>query len=937
MLSFSDHLSTGFWGLDALLEGLRPGDNIVFHAPSEKFFRPFVQALITHGQHEHIRLSHIRIDPTLDDLLDSLPAAARFDILAFTGPMGTLDDPQSLIEAIRSFILRQGQEVYYVSPNLTTLAVLLGRESVLRTFYEEICTFLADLQTIAYWFIVEDSLTPETIAAIRDTAQIFLEVTGAADSPIIHVGKALGRYSDHMAWPHRVNLQTGQVHPLHEAPPSKAHLTTYLQGKALELRDVRDQYARALLEEKIVTEFCHSELTHVPLPALLEFAVAHVSRLLDFPVVFFMELHGNSGTAHVSHGVEWQARVMETTFPFPSYQSPEWRAWFSKPFLFTENLGTHPIYRHLPFLRDPRSHSGVFLPVQGLHGPFGLLGACAQNPHRLKEHDVAFLHTVTNLLALAVQRRQHQQEKEASQVHLEGIIKISQDAIISIDEDQRIFLFNPAAEETFGYKAEEVLGRSVELLIPSRFGENHPHHIRAFGKSSEQLRPIKQHGRITGLKKNGSEFPAEAAIAKFEIENRRTFTVRLRDLTVQLQTEEALRQSEAQLRHVQKLDAIGTLAGGIAHDFNNILTAMLGYTALASQASFVDQRILGYLEQVATAGHRAKDLVSQILTFSRQTEGERKIFCPHLIVNEVIELLRATLPSTMTIRPQFKEGFDKTILGDPTQIHQVVMNLCTNAAHAMRDKGGILEICLTTVYAHLDESSLPSAQLGPGDYLTLQVRDTGHGMTPEILERMFEPFFTTKLLGEGFGMGLSVVHGIIANHGGTITVDSQVEHGTTVTVYLPCLDVSIQNQDVQKPIESDRQSRGRILFVEDEVMLAQMVQELLTGYGFDIVAYTNSLEALEMFRSAPSDFDLVITDQTMPLMDGEKFARELLHIRPDTPIILCTGFSHTMTKEKAMALGIKAFVMKPWSSDDLIATIQRVLNQSGKNSIGKRV
>jgi CheY-like chemotaxis protein len=365
------------------------------------------------------------------------------------------------------------------------------------------------------------------------------------------------------------------------------------------------------------------------------------------------------------------------------------------------------------------------------------------------------------------------------------------------------------------------------------------------------------------------------------------------------------------------------LVGGVAHDFNNILSAVLGYAELTLNTVSQESMAWNYLKQIIVAGERARHLVQQMLTFSHQATQERQPLQLHLLVKEVLELLRAVFPATITLRQEVDLP-TSTVLANPTQMQQVLMNLCTNAAHAMRQTGGVLDVRLDAV-AFAVESTFPHLGLKPGPDIRLTVRDTGHGMAPEDLERNFEPFFTTKGVGEGTGLGLAVVHGIITEHGGAITVESTPGQGTTCVIYLPHsaspLAVVPHTED---PI---RQEQGRILFVDDDAALVHIGQTMLTHLGYDVVSYTNSEEALAAFRAAPERFDLVITDQTMPHLTGADLARALRGLRPDIPIILCTGYSQTMTAAQATQLGLDAFCMKPLRLRDLEVTIRRVLTQ----------
>jgi PAS domain S-box-containing protein len=385
-----------------------------------------------------------------------------------------------------------------------------------------------------------------------------------------------------------------------------------------------------------------------------------------------------------------------------------------------------------------------------------------------------------------------------------------------------------------------------------------------------------------------------------------------------------LKELENQVRQSQKMEAIGTLAGGIAHDFNNILMGIVGYTELAKQKAGGNELVKRNLDEVLVAGQRAKELVQQILAFSRQTEQERQPLELQLVVKEVCKFLRATLPATIEIRQNFTEA-PTIILGDPIQMHQVVMNLCANAEHAMRESGGLLELKVDHVRGEPDGIGA-HPDLKGGAYVHLTVRDTGAGMTPEVAQRIFDPFFTTKGVGEGTGMGLAVVHGIVISHGGVIHVESELGQGTTFSIYFPEMEArSILEED--KPLQQEIfMGRGRILFVEDEKPLARLGEEAMRELGYEVMVRTSSVEALEAFRADPFRFDAVVTDQTMPNITGEALARELLQLRPDVPIILCTGFSHEISAEQAKAMGIRAFLLKPLLIKDLGRALREVLH-----------
>jgi signal transduction histidine kinase/CheY-like chemotaxis protein len=385
----------------------------------------------------------------------------------------------------------------------------------------------------------------------------------------------------------------------------------------------------------------------------------------------------------------------------------------------------------------------------------------------------------------------------------------------------------------------------------------------------------------------------------------------------------ALARSETQLQQMMKLQAIGTLAGGIAHDFNNILFPIVGYTELTMDDIPPDSQARKNLEEVLKAANRAKELVQQILTFSRQNGQERKPLKVQTLIKETLKLLRATIPSSIEIHSSVDEDCGP-VNGDPTQIHQVIMNLCTNAYHALQETGGKLEVSLKeTNLGH--EQSLERVGMKPGRHLELTVKDNGHGMTPLVLERIFEPYYTTKEQGKGTGLGLSVIHGIIKNHGGDISVSSQPGAGSTFSVYLPVID------DIEveiEPVKTASATNGneRILLIDDEEQIIDLERRILENLGYKVTPKTDSEEALEEFSARPDRFDLVITDMTMPKITGDRLARKLMEINPQIPVILCTGFNEAISEEKALAMGIDKFVMKPIVKDELAYTIRTVLD-----------
>jgi PAS domain S-box-containing protein len=496
---------------------------------------------------------------------------------------------------------------------------------------------------------------------------------------------------------------------------------------------------------------------------------------------------------------------------------------------------------------------------------------------------------------------------EESEANTQAILDTAPEGIITFGPSGNVQSMNHAAARLFGYSAGEMLGQPVSRLLPSLVHEGKPDqlsHSQAPGTSQE----------VMGQRQDGTGFPAEVALSDIRVGDRQLCTCSVRDITHR-------KRREAQLRQLQKMQALSTLIGGIAHDFNNILSAILGYSELASLKVSQQSPAKRYLDNVLTAAKRARDLVQQILAVSRQAEVERRPVPLPAVVRDALSVLRTSFPSTIEVRDTI-DGDVGAVLADPTQIQQMLINLGANAEYAMRPTGGVLEVRLEAVELD-DNAAAIHPHLVPGPYVRLSVRDTGHGMTPEILERLFEPFYTTKAVGEGTGMGLAVVHGIVTNHGGAIMVDSTPGHGTAFVIYLPRLHLPAADEESVSAAAT--RGMGRLLFVDDEESLVRLGQEILAPLGYEIVIYTSSQAALAAFRATPQRFDLIISAQTMPYMSGETFAQEIRRIRTDIPIILCTGLKHALDAELARRLKIDAFLIKPIEARKWSQTIRRLL------------
>jgi PAS domain S-box-containing protein len=505
----------------------------------------------------------------------------------------------------------------------------------------------------------------------------------------------------------------------------------------------------------------------------------------------------------------------------------------------------------------------------------------------------AFNQVLISLLETQEKLQRRARELDASEKRYRSLVETSPIGILSTDKDWKIIFANQTLEQITDYSQADLCSMNLWDMVSA----DEQDRVRQTGEN--YLRQGTQKGwEIRWIRKDAQPIWVELQTTRIEEEGKQAILVNVMDVTEQKQAWEEKKELQIQLQNAQKMEAIGTLAGGIAHDFNNILLPIIGYTEMAMTDVPKDSLIRKNLAEVLKAAELAKGLVQQILTFSRRSEKERKPLKIQPIIKESLKLLRASLPTTVEIRQNIDNECG-AILADPTRIYQVMMNLCTNAYHAMREKGGILEVALTEV--NIDSPDLiPNLDLNPGTYLRLAVSDTGHGMDRAVVERIFDPYFTTKGPGEGTGLGLSVVHGIVRSHDGYITVYSELGEGTTFHIYLPRIEVKPK---VPETISTEPAPKGKehILFVDDDEQIVNVVQQILERLGYHVAARTSSVEALEAFQAQPEKFDLVITDMTMPNMIGTELAKRLIDIRPDIPIILCTGFSEAISEEKAKA------------------------------------
>ena len=527
-----------------------------------------------------------------------------------------------------------------------------------------------------------------------------------------------------------------------------------------------------------------------------------------------------------------------------------------------------------------------------------------------------------DIIACFLMRNEAEEAVRLGEKRLRLLADNTLDCIWRMDMNLTFTYVNPAVKQMFGYEPDEWIGTTLkEHCRPEEMEKM----IKILSTYMEN--PSKPNGVLfeTNLKhKNGKDVPVEILGKYLYDQNGNVVGLQgtTRNIHERKEAEKERQRLSAQLRHSQKMEAIGTLAGGIAHDFNNILTAIVGYAELSLMDAQQNTRLSGNLQEIYRAGSRATELVRQILTFCRQTEHEREPIQIAPIVKEALKLLRSSIPTTVEIESSIKNDLGTT-MADPTQIHQVVMNLCTNAAQAMEKTGGKLTVTLER--ATLGKRfHMMHPDVMPGNYFRLTVSDTGHGIAPGIMEKIFDPYFTTKKIEEGTGLGLSVSQGIVKSCGGELTVESQVNKGSTFMVYLPEISRSALKKE-EKIVELPTGNQ-RILFVDDESALVNMGRQRLSRLGYHVEGYTSSVEALAQFQANPGRYDLVITDMTMPVISGDQLARRLIEIRPDIPIILCTGYSRQISDKKATACGIRSLLMKPITIKEMAETVKRVLS-----------
>jgi PAS domain S-box-containing protein len=533
---------------------------------------------------------------------------------------------------------------------------------------------------------------------------------------------------------------------------------------------------------------------------------------------------------------------------------------------------------------------------------------------RLLERTAELARVNDALKAEIARREQVEQSLKENQERVAGIIGSAMDAIITVDAEQRVTLFNAAAEQMFGCRAAEAIGQPLDRFIPQRFRRAHREHVERFGQTHVTRRRMAALGNIYGLRANGEEFPAEASISHLTVGGQKFFTVIMRDISERKKLEE-------QFLRAQRMESIGTLAGGIAHDLNNILSPIMMAVQMLD-LKVTDEGSRRMLDILRANTERGSEMVKQILSFARGVSGERVAVQPRHLIKEIVKILKETFPKSIEIRYRFAEDL-AVVSGDATQLHQVLMNLCVNARDAM-PAGGVLTI--DAANAQVDATyaeMMPDARTGP--HVRITVGDTGTGISREHLSRIFDPFFTTKAVGHGTGLGLATVISIVKGHGGFVGVYSEVGRGTQFNVYLPVMEAA-QAQSAPTPATALPAGRGELILVaDDEAAIRQIAQTMLEAFNYRVLTANDGAEAVALFARHQGEVAAVLTDMMMPVMDGAALVRALGKLDPQIKIIASSGFAEDSKLDEVAAAGVKHFLAKPYTAEKLLTTLADLL------------
>lgn len=681
-------------------------------------------------------------------------------------------------------------------------------------------------------------------------------------------------------------------------------------GEVVSVFDDITEKKRSEGEQQALHQISQLFLSSLDLESIVARIPVILAKALDFPMAAVEFFHAPSREMLLmgSFGIPTQGHpVMRVSADLTIAGSV---AMSGRPF-YLRDVTQRPDYDDQT-LKSLKVKAFVCVPLKDKHRVFGTLEVADLVERDHLEKNLGLLEVIASHLAQEIERKQIdlalRQAKETWETTFDSV----PDLIAIIGTDHVIQQINRSMAQRFDLSLGPVVGKKCYEVLHNRTSPlpNCPHKL-AINLGKQQTSELED--------ENLGGFFEVTCTPLYETDGRVCGTVHvLHDITRRRKAEQARFEAERKVHQAQRLESLGVLAGGVAHDFNNVLMAILGHTELAMDKVGRGHAIRDNLEEVHRAGRRAADLVQQILAFSRQTELKSQPVMIHLVVKEALKLLRASIPANFAIRERIADCGE--VLSDPAQIHQVIMNLCTNAYHAMKEEGkGVLTVRLE----RSDKDSTDQANV-QGDFIRLSVQDTGKGMDELVQSRIFDPFFTTKKVGEGTGLGLSLVHGIIAKARGTIVVKSQVGHGSIFYIFLPRLEEAITSQILSEERLPQR-GQGRILVVDDEPMLIKFYRDRLEGLGFSIAAYRDSLEALAAFRSAPKSFDCVLTDQSMPVMAGLELAERIRKIRPEIPILLVTGYSDRATPEALAKAGINRLLLKPVDATELSEALNALL------------
>lgn len=501
-----------------------------------------------------------------------------------------------------------------------------------------------------------------------------------------------------------------------------------------------------------------------------------------------------------------------------------------------------------------------------------------------------------------------------SQEKYRTLFEMESDAIFLIEKNTgQILEANSAASTLYGYsKIDLTKMKNVDLSAE-------PDKTQKATHDKDVQIPVRYH-----KKKDGTVFPVEITANHLKWQGKDVHIAAIRDISHRMELEKERAVLQGQLSQARKMESLGTLAGGIAHEFNNILSIIIGNTELALDDVPEWSPVQHNLKEIKNSSMRAKDVVRQLLSFSRKTEHRKITIKLQTIIEETLTLLNATLPSNIQIHHDIPGGL-RPIMADPAQIRQVLINLCMNGAHAMEEGGGLLTISVDDIELSSD-MILRHQELIPGSYIKLTISDTGCGIHPQAIERIFDPYYTTKSVDKGIGMGLAMVHGIVRDHSGAVYVESEQGKGTIMTVLLPASEALVEKQhDAPQGVPFGTE---HILVVDDEPSIVIMIKQILERLGYQVAVKTDSADALSLIRENPYMFDMILTDMTMPGMTGDKLASEILHIRPDMPIILCTGYNEKISIENAGKIGIRTYLEKPLNKEKLGEIVRKTLDST---------